>query len=650
MTTVEVMRGIAERLSHPPFSLQLSIFDLDAKSDADFVQLIRIAIGKLDDRYISCTTVQSRPTTASGIRPVTAVTTSIVDQSISYFQTNDAVIDFLRINGCPITDGALHDRPSLLSCLAWILQTFPTLTQNARVNRFCVSLEIPDALQLGDAEMASLQEEFDAIKSELKSCNTELVDLVRQKNDMAEVQTRVYRLRTENEQLTNKLDRAKRRSSGREGFSATYKAVSATRTARDQLTKLRHTHTDLSGHVTKLESEMGCLIDDMGWMEASAPTPAAVATRRRRINEINIDSAAIGGEISRLRDLCAQPVSTTDIQRLKDELAVLSAEVVALRDKWEKAEEAAAADDSMAGHYLEYSQAKARNDTMSVDVVRLREERNQLDRIVKVAEAEFEKKFKCRYVPDMVAYVSNLRTRGLEYKENKATVMALREELRLLNVDGVDPIQSEMAGATGDGSRQVNALKESTLEEISKIVTELNVNLVAKKTAMTPKLKELRVLRDQLDLVRGEYLARKGEVAVRLDSVDRELAGLQSALQAKEKELAEIESIVQSSEAAITQSDEWYKRAELEAMHRAGQGRFSSEFSTYAEFAQSTIEEKLESLASLQEELDGMDKVDVAIKREHFGVVFALLKRMREEAGSRTGSAVSSHGRRIIPY
>eukprot|EP00744_Colponema_vietnamica_P009485 GILI01013478.1.p1 GENE.GILI01013478.1~~GILI01013478.1.p1 ORF type:complete len:484 (-),score=209.06 GILI01013478.1:89-1456(-) len=263
--------------------------------------------------------------------------------------------------------------------------------------------------------------------------------------------------------------------------------------------------------------------------------------------------------------LSEPPVTEGDVRALEQELRELKGEVDALQKKADQT--ANAQDDKLSIYRQQASMVAKRKENLVKDLKKLEEERAQLEVEFAQRERELESVKGPKYLKgeEFKKYATSLRGKTNTFKRMKAELAEFKSERivlsrtetilksRATNLDeyvkglekkkgvaGYEDTQSELEKVSATNT-QLNEEKEKTLEEYSRIVTDIQNQLKEKKNHLAPQIKELRLVRTRFQEMEQVYNEKKQtyeSIAVGIESekskLEAEVASLADDVQKEE--------------------------------------------------------------------------------------------------------------------
>lgn len=138
----------------------------------------------------------------------------------------------------------------------------------------------------------------------------------------------------------------------------------------------------------------------------------------------------------------------------------------------------------------------------------------------------------------------------------------------------------------------MNDTKGKTLEEISKIVTDINFALKQRKEKLAPQIKELRSVRSKYQELEREYLDKKAVYDNTAAGLESERVNLEQECDEYQEECLRVESRYHYLNCLNGIADVHIKRVEEELEFSKGKGRLLRDFKCYKDLYQSKIQQQ----------------------------------------------------------
>jgi len=137
-----------------------------------------------------------------------------------------------------------------------------------------------------------------------------------------------------------------------------------------------------------------------------------------------------------------------------------------------------------------------------------------------------------------------------------------------------------------DKKRDIDMEKGQTLNEISKIVEEINAQIRLKKDKLAPQIKVLRKVRQEYQTVEQDFLQKKGVYDTQKLHYDGEINRITQDLEGLVKEQSQLERTFFELSTNITAADQNRKRAQKEKLCQQGTVTFHPDFPDFKSLSQ----------------------------------------------------------------
>lgn len=617
--TSQLLPYIASRLAGKPFRISssrsssdfISVFDLDEKSEADLLDILRSVISHLDGRF----STSLAPTV---VRPQTPTTISIVKQTASYYASKAAIGDFFTLVECPLAHHLLRSKAELLALLHWLLSNFSDLGKKSRVIRFCARNELPDAVRLGqDRELSELLNQLEDLKASVKVVSIEIINLETRVEEFEKIKTKCQKISQDIYVLSEKIMKTRSKVANNAELELVLSKVKQMRIETQKFETLSEKEKSLNSEIDSLKSQLSSLCDQTGEITLLLSPGGAEAVRvqseknRRNLDVFRDDLARINAKRVELEVLKNEYGSATlvDLAKLELELEKMKRLESDLVEKMGEAQNNA---DTMALYYQQLRVAKQRFLQASTEAERVGKDHQRAslrhEKIVAESGQEVvsEKAFQ--------ELVQSVRQKGVEYKSLKRTVGELKAEIHVL--DHTLQVLVLESGVTEKLDRpilplsethaktlEINSFKESQLEEMSTVVKELMTKLSAKKIVLGPKLKELKSMQEIRNKLRADCLQSSLRAEKLLDGLSAQIVQAQVSIRELEGLLSQIGESMLNTEKKIKEADHQLIRADEEELYINGVARHSELYRTHFEALTAVFESRSTDCDMLSEKL-----------------------------------------------
>lgn len=528
---------IVEHLNKEPFRLGLTLVAFDEKSNFEMLQILNEVFIEID------------PTRHSGV-DLRAEADEVRAQRY---------LEFLQLLKFPLPrdiDGfrealAHGDRHAIETLLYWALKSLPAHQKRAYLGRFLAPLNIPQEC-FGDGSLNAMHEHYQQLQSQFKVKHKEVDQLRASKSRPGELRREISQLEEESQQLAEKIANLKKKTTSNPEFQELLAATSSLRKEQEEQAKLAERKRDQMLSLSLAEKrarEAETRLQDLQASLAQNTTPEQLFERLQsqvaRNNEIlstkfPAEFRAQQETLQRLERTLSEPPKTGhDIADMEDDVQTLQR---AIRDYQTQIADAQTAqnngEEDKLAVFRQHASLQARKLVdKEEELEQLRVENERLKRSIEEREAALTSLSGTKFMSrdEFKQYATTLRNKTNQYKKVKADLADLTAEsvvlhrteqlLKSKDADLEDFLRDleRQKGVSGylatqdkldDISMQnakVNAMKGETLEEISRVVTDINQALKVRKNQLAPQIKELRTVRQRFQEVEQVYLERKAQ-------------------------------------------------------------------------------------------------------------------------------------------
>ena len=533
---------VVKRLREAPFNMQMSLIDLHGMKPAELRALVHEVMGHISDAM------------KASAEDLTTETAEVTAQRIAAFAN---VLKYKMPEGKTWRDFraamVIGEMDTVLPFLAWALADMETHVKRAYLTQFLSPLNVPaeflngpdgEELKATLEEIQELQEQFkvehkqiDAFKEQMKANSIE----------PGRLKVANQKLLDEKEQLEAKIKVVKAKVEGVAGFDDLLSLVSRVRTQKEELAQLEYKYKEQSEAAKEAEEKVLVLSGRLREMRLQAADGSASAMLQQMKDELEYNERRLNEELPKeLEGLRARKAAIDralsdpnisnegDLVKLQDEFQSLS---VRLREKVEernrflsRQEDSSYRQQMQMAKMVREKKAKAQEMLDRVNHRKLLLQK-EIDEKTLIAEAEgsrgalggddwkqFTEGFheRERQKEEMSLVLDRLsveravlgRTEAILTQKMNDIGAHLQEREAAAGVSGFLETQGRLE-AVSQVKSEADEAKALTLEEMSKIVTEINDTIKEKKVELQPRIKDLRALRAEYQEVEGSYTAAK---------------------------------------------------------------------------------------------------------------------------------------------
>ncbi|KAG7388957.1 Intraflagellar transport protein 81 [Phytophthora boehmeriae] len=532
---------IVECLNKEPFRLGLTLVAFDEKSNFELLQILQEVFVEID------------PTRHSGVD-----LRAEADEARA-----QRYLEFLQLLKFPLPrdldgfrEALVHgDRQTIYSLMFWALKSLPAHQKRAYLGRFLAPLNVPQEY-FGDGSLNAMFEHYQQLQDQFKGVHKEVEQLRKAKSRPGELRREIAQLEEESQQLTEKIANLRKKTasdSGVGGFQEVLAATSALRKQQEEQAKLAERKRDQMLSLSLAEKrakEAEVRLQDLRGSLAQDASPdqlfERLQTQVTRNNDVlstkfPAEFRAQQETLQRLEHALSEPPKTEhDIADMEDEVQALKRVIQQYQAQIADAQMAQGSSDGedKLAMFRQHANVQSKKLAEKEEALeQLRVDKQRLLRNIEEMEGKLASisgsKFMSR--DEFKQYATTLRNKTNQYKKVKAELAELTAESVVLHrteqllkskdadlegflrdlerqkgVSGFLATQDKIDDISVQNAR-MNALKGETLEEISRVVTDINQALKERKNQLAPQIKELRTVRQRYQEMEQIYLERKAQ-------------------------------------------------------------------------------------------------------------------------------------------
>ena len=614
----EEIKEIVLGLNSQPYSMGMTLVTFDEKTPEELLTLLREVIIRLDSQPIDLKE----------------------DQGEGAYK----LCEFLKVLNYPSNFDndfqkglASGDKKFIYPVLHYIITRLPQMQQRAYLGRFLANVFVPedilveDDMKIAFQEYKELQAQFQVVHQELEQQRTQALP-------PQELKKNIDQLEQEKEQLVTKISRLKSKFVGKEDFQQLLEATSKLRKEQEEEAmlneKLREQQQQLEWCEGNLLASQQRLLDvrkvtasDISAHEMLKLLKADVKKNREFCNErIGRELTEKVKRLEQVEQLLNEPiVNQKDLDEIANDTRLLQREVQLLEEKANNSKNPE--DDKLSVYKQQASLISKKKEKELEKLKNLEAEESKMEKKMNQKEKEYENvkggnKFVSR--DELAKYAQALRVKKTTFEQLKSQLKDIRNELtvvtrteQLLKGKADEEMKIMMAierehGIEGFGEykealEQVSSMKQdidlkkgTTLEEISKVVAEINYRITESRAKISPIIEETKRARAKLKDLNVEYDEKK-------TNYDREFSSIEADKVKLEEEIAQLleETTAQESKyhmlyTKLQLAESQLKRITLEQSCRAGERKFSNEFASLQENYNWKLQQQNKLIAELR--------------------------------------------------
>ncbi|KAJ0394462.1 hypothetical protein P43SY_010320 [Pythium insidiosum] len=653
---------IVEQLNKEPFRLGLTLVAFDEKSNFELLQILNEVFTEIDSKHN--VDLRAEADEARALRYLEFL------QLLKFPLPRD--IDGFR-------DALIHgDRQVLYPILHWALKSLPAHKKRAYLGRFLAPLNVPQEF-FGNEALLNIHEHYKQLQEQFKAVHKEVDQLRNSRARPGELRKEIAQLEDESHQLQEKIANLKKKTASESGFQEILEATSALRKEQEEQAKLAERKRDQMMALTLVEKRARegeqRLLELRASLSHDTPPDQlfehlrAQLERNREILQVKFPAEFKTQQenLQRLeRALCEPPKTEADIADMEDEISSLKRSIQQAQAQLAEAasrQSGGGGDDKLA-IFRQHANVQAKKLAEKEDELEtLRGEKGKLQKQIEELEARLSELSGSKFMSrdEFKQFVNTLRNKTNQYKKVKAELAELTAESvvlhrteqllkgKLSDLDGFLRDLEAKKGVTGfldtqdkleqisERNAQINKVKGETLEEISRIVTDINQTLKERKNQLAPQIKELRAVRQRYQEMEQTYLERKAQYDNTAVGLETERIKLEQECHAFQDDCLREESQYHTLQCLLDIERGRVERIQQEMEYEKGSARLLRDIKSF----QDLYKQKVTQQESLTKELRKQQKTlktntsEHVAQREMFEGLLALLQcKMRLSSGS----------------
>jgi len=627
------LKEIVARLNAEPFNMGLSLVTFDEKEPFELMEILNVVLKDVDSKQ-EINLRDEQPEQAC-------------QQIMEFLQ----ILGYQRQFDIEAQQGLLAgDKDTVHPILYWLLSNMDALRKRAYLAKFCVNLEVPEEF-LRDESVYELFQQYKELQSQFKATHMHLEQVKTDHLDPASMQTEVGQLDAEKDQLAQKIKQIRDRTGKDEAFQTILQVTSMLRKEQEEearlAEKLEEQRLQLE-HVEQLYlAEMTRLRELRELQDTRSEAGADVMLKmlRNEVGKLREQHARVKQEteekVDRLQDLSKalnEPaVTEDDIRRLEDEVSGMTEQIQTLTVTVEQHDQ----DKRLAVYKQQASLVAKKKDAVLKEHAALEEEKNQLSRELSQKEREYEQQKGHKFMTrdEFKSYAASLRETSVRFKRYKSELNELRSENAVLSrtlqvLQAKDPtpmgmreVEQQLEKASVEKA-SVDRTKGKTLDEISAIVQQINVQLREKKNKLAPQIKALRSARQNFQVIETKHSEKKGVYDNAMLEVEGDIKKMSEEVKRLEIENQESENAYHELNMRIALADSQMQRTSAEARRLRKEERYSDSFNTLSERYASEISNLDNLCRELRKEQSAVKEryTDNLKQKQNFAVLENLMR------------------------
>ncbi|PAA50779.1 hypothetical protein BOX15_Mlig023972g1, partial [Macrostomum lignano] len=562
------LKYIVQELNKEPFNKNLNLITCDSLEPIQLLQILNDVIAEIDERHQMDIRNESADQTFARIIDALRIFRFKPPSDPNHFETFKLGL----VQG---------NKTTVYPILEWLLQKRPELKKRAYLARFLVKINIPAEIAQ-DEEVENLYIQYEEHIEEFKQVHKNVEAAKSASLPTGDIKKDIKAMQDEKEQLVRRVDRTKKRVQSFPNSASMLQLAQRLRLEKEHEAKISRQISDQRTVIQSCQSRAQRLnqqVKDMRQAAAGSTADGLIARleEEKKINRYMVteklpaEIATEKRQVADLQKIASEPaMGQADLEQYRAKMREVNAEINQLIEKKMMAGDVR---DDKASLFRQQASIVSRKKAAAAEALReAREELNRAEEELQARRATLEANRGQQGGGEEVLkeaqfreYVAKLRTKSTVYKEKKRLMNELIAENGILTrtleilrqkeeavkrqisqaekragVSGYSDTQEQLEKVS-KMMTQLNQKKGDTLEDMSRIIGELNKRVNEKKNELAPLIRELRPLREEAKKLQLEYDEKKS-------NYERQSAGVEEKRMKLEQEVKALREECQGEE------------------------------------------------------------------------------------------------------
>ncbi|CAK79733.1 unnamed protein product (macronuclear) [Paramecium tetraurelia] len=603
------------------FNENYSLVSFDEQNQFEFLELLNKIFTHLDSRWTIDVKVDNQDT-------------------IIY-----KITEYLRILNYPgqfddkwSQSVLIADKKVIYPIFHYLLTRYPELEKRAYLAKYLVPVFVPDEFQM-DNDIKTCVDQIKDLQAQFQVHHQSLEQVQSQSMQPEELKKDITQFEQEREQLLNKISNFKSKVLTKPNFNELLDVTNMLRKEQEEEArlqdKLRQQRMTLDQTDQQLLQAQQRLIDAQKSLSPdNSPEQMLMALRNEVKRNREISKDRLGFDLKERRKkleqierlLAEPPITLNELNNLENTLMALRRAVNQMEDKLKR--EAKPEDDKLT-IYKQQAQLVAKKKERAVeDIKKVEEEQQLIEKEVFKKEDQIAKERGPNYKTkgEFKEYANQLKDKKFQYQKLKDELKALQAERSTLErteqilrkqktellkqqqelekTHGIVGYSKKKEGLEklSEENQQINLQKGQTLEEISKIVNEIQAQIQLKRPLIQEQLAEIKTVRQQYSDLEQEHKKKKQEFDRIMLGVESDQSSLVTDVKKLRDEVYAFDRKIKLNKFNSEILEIKIQRLNDEIEYSKGGKQLSSQFKSNAEMLQQRILKLEENIKNLKQQ------------------------------------------------
>ncbi|TRY65014.1 hypothetical protein DNTS_024666 [Danionella cerebrum] len=531
----EQIKLIVEQLNKEPFKKNLNLITFDSLEPMQLLQTLNDVLSEID------------PKQAIDLRE------EMPEQTAKRMFTLLGMLKYKPPGGMTEVSSfrqglVMGSKPVVHSILNWLLQRIPELKKRAYLARFLVKLEVPAEFLQDDIIAETYHQNIHKECEQLKSSGF----------STAEIRRDIVAMEEEKDQLIKRVERLKKRVESVSNHQRMLELARQLRVEKERHESLAHQKQEQKNQLFQAEQRLQRCQIQLKDLQQAAADEKPESIMKKLEEDIKFNSYMVSEKLPRelentrkvvdyLQKVASEPAMSQAEQReLENKIRETNTEINHLIEK--KMMRNDPMDDKLALFRQQAAIIVRKKESKMEELKEAREELSAVERELNMKSSQARERGGAELIrgEEFKRYVAKMRGKSSTYKKKRQEIAELKAEFgqsleAQRGISGYSNTQEELERVSAIKS-ELDQMKGQTLDDISEMVKKLNSVIAEKKSALSPLIKDLRVLRQEHGELAPEFEQRKAQYDTCAAGLESNRSKLEQEVRTLRDETAQEES------------------------------------------------------------------------------------------------------------